>query len=300
LSNLASIGTKILLYADDTSTIVTSPNLENFESKIENIFGGINNWFKVNQLILNYSKTHYLQFNTKNSWDYDLKLIYQGNCIKSSSNTKFLGLIIDDSLSWKAHIDQIMSKLNTACFVIQTIQAVMSPDTLRMVYFAYIHSIMSYGVIFGGNQPYSDKIFKIQKRAIRIFTGSRMRDSCRVLFKKLDILPLYSQYIFSISIFVIKNKHLLYTNNQIHSIHTRFKTNLHPPTANLTKFQKAVHYSAVKIFNNLPHNIRDLANVTVPFRNALKRFLLINSFYTSKEYFNYQRYSIENSIDNWF
>ena len=41
----------------------------------------------------------------KNSWDYDLKLNYQGNYIKSSSNTKFWGLIIDDSLSWKAHTD---------------------------------------------------------------------------------------------------------------------------------------------------------------------------------------------------
>ena len=99
MPNLASIGTKILLYADDTSIIVTSPNLENFETKIDNIFGDINNWFKVNQLILNYNKTHYLQFNMKNGWDYDLKLTYHGNYIKSSSSTKFLGLIIDDSLS---------------------------------------------------------------------------------------------------------------------------------------------------------------------------------------------------------
>ena len=129
---------------------------------------------------------------------------------------------------------------------------------------------------------------------IRIITNSRMRDSCRELFKKLEILPLHSQYIFSISIFVIKSKHLFYTNNQIHSIHTRFKTNSHPPTANLTKFQKGVYYSTIKIFNNLPHNIKDLASEIVLFWNALKRFLLINSFYNSKEYFNYQRYSIEN------
>ena len=95
-----------------------------------------------------------------------MKPNYQGNCIKSSSNTKFLGLTIDDSLSCKAHMDQMMSKLNTACFVIRTIQATMSLETLRMVYFAYIHSIISYGIIFGGNQPYSDKIFKIQKRVI--------------------------------------------------------------------------------------------------------------------------------------
>jgi len=172
----------------------------------------------------------------------------------------------------------------------------MSPETLRMVYFVHIHSIMSYGIILGGNQPYSGKIFKIQKRVIRIITNSRMRNLCRELFKKLEILPLYSQYIFSIPIFVIKNKHLFYTNNQTHSIHT----NLHPPTANLTKFQKAVHYTAIKTFNNLPHNNKDLAKEKVPLRNALKRFLLINSFYNSKEYFNYQRYSVENLIDNWF
>ena len=285
---------------DDTSTIVTSPNVENFETKIDNIFGDINNWFKVNQLILNYNKTHYLHFNMKNSWDYDLKLNYQGNYIKSSSNTKFWGLIIENSLSWEAHINQIMSKLNTACFVIRTIEAIMSPETLRMVYFAYIHSIMSYGIILGGNQPYSHKIFKIQERVIRIITSSRMRESCREVFKKLELLPLYSQYIFSISIFVMKNKHFFYTNNQIQLIHTRFKTNLHPPTANLTKFQKGAYYSAINLFSNLLHNIKDLANKIVPFQNALKRFLLINSFYNSKEYFNYQKYSIENCIDNWF
>ena len=57
--NLTSTGTKILLYADDTSIIVTSPNLENFEAKIDNIFGDINNWFKANQLTLNYNKITY-------------------------------------------------------------------------------------------------------------------------------------------------------------------------------------------------------------------------------------------------
>jgi hypothetical protein len=169
----------------------------------------------------------------------------------------------------------------------------MSPETLRMVYFAYVHSITSYGVIFGENQPYSEKIFKIQKRVIRIIKNARPRDSCRELFKKLEILPLCSQYIFSLSIFVIKNKHLFCTNNQIHSVHTRFKTNLHPPIANLTKFQKGVYCSGIKIYNNPPHNIKDLTNQITLFRNALKRFLLIHSFYNSEEYFNYGRYSSE-------
>ena len=99
----------------------------------------------------------------------------------------------------------------------------------------------------------------------------------------------YIHNIFFLPIFVIKNKHLFSTNYQTHSVHTRFKTNLHPPTANLTKFQKGVYYSGIKIFNDLPHNIKDLANETKLFWNALKRFLLSNSFYNTEEYFNYQR-----------
>jgi hypothetical protein len=141
----------------------------------------------------------------------------------------------------------------------------MSTETLRMVYFAYVHSIMSYGIILGKNQPYS-KIFKIQKRVIKIITTSRMRDSCGELFQRLEILPLYSQYTFSLSIFVIKNNYLYNTNNQSHTVHTRFKTNLHPPIANLTKFQKGVYYSEIEIFNNLPHDIKELPNEITLFR----------------------------------
>jgi hypothetical protein len=164
IPKLAPTGTKILLYADDTGIIVTSPNLENYEKETNKIFRDINYWFKLNHLVLNYNKTHYLQFNTKNSREYVLKLMYCGNYVKSLPHIKFLGLIISDSLSWKAHIDQMMSKLNMACFVIQTSQTIMTTETLRMIYFAYVHSVMIYRIIFWGNQPYSEKIFQNSKK----------------------------------------------------------------------------------------------------------------------------------------
>ena len=110
------------MYADDTSIRVTSPRLENFETQKDKIFVDINNWIKINQLVLNYNKAHYLQFTMENSRDNDLKLIYQCNYVKSPTNTKLLVLIFDDTLSWKAHIDQMMSKLNSAFFVIRTIK----------------------------------------------------------------------------------------------------------------------------------------------------------------------------------
>ena len=92
----------------------------------------------------------------------------------------------------------------------------------------------------------------------------------------------------------MKNKHLFYTYNQIHSVHRRYKTNLHPPIANLTKFQKGVYYSCINVFYNLPCIIKDLAKEITLFRNVLKRFLLIHSYYNSEECFNYERQSSEN------
>jgi hypothetical protein len=133
----------------------------------------------------------------KNSKDYDLKLNCQGNYVKSSINAIFLGLIIDDSISWKDHIDQMTFKLNTACFVSRTLQSIMTQETLIMVYSAYVHPTMSYGIIFWRNLPYSEKVFKMRNWLSELLQIQEFQDLCGELFKKkTEILLLYSQYIF--------------------------------------------------------------------------------------------------------
>jgi hypothetical protein len=116
-----------------------------------------------------------------------------------------------------------------------------------MTYFSYFHSILSYGIIFWGNSAYSSNIFKIQKRIIRIIMNARNRDSCRSqLFKNLKILPLKSQCIFSLLLFVAENRDLYESNSEIHNIYTRFSSDLHTPNANLTTFQKCPFYFGIK------------------------------------------------------
>ena len=88
---------------------------------------------------------------------------------------------------------------------------------------------------------------------------TRNKDSCRPLFRQLNILPLYSQYILSVSIFVVKNLDILKFNSAIHSINTRKGSDLHLPTNNLAKVQKGVYYSGIRIFNNLPQDIKNLS-----------------------------------------
>jgi len=90
----------------------------------------------------------------------------------------------------------------------------MSLDVLSSTHFSYAHSIISYGIIFGGNSSYSEDIFKIQKR---IIVNSSRNASCRQLFKDLNILPIQSQYIrvYSILLFVTKNKEQFLTHKYI-------------------------------------------------------------------------------------
>jgi hypothetical protein len=170
--------------------------------------------------------------------------------ITSSTDVKFLGLIIDGALSWKGHIDWLMSKLSSASYVVRAVKPYTSYETMRMVYFSYFHSIMTYDLIFWDNSPLCICIFRLQKRLIRIITNSGSRDTCRELFKKLKVLPLCSQYILSLSLFMVKNKSLFLSNSEIHTVNTRNSNNLHYPSCNITVFQKRTYYLGVKILIN--------------------------------------------------
>jgi len=76
----------------------------------------------------------------------------------------------------------------------------MSQETLKMIYYAYFHSIMIYGLTFWGKFSHEAKILKIHKNIIRIITGCRSRDLCRYLFINLKVLPLQSHYVLIISL----------------------------------------------------------------------------------------------------
>jgi hypothetical protein len=141
-------------------------------------------------------------------------------------------------LSWKIHIDTIIPKLSSATFAIRTLKPLLSQDSLRMIYYSYLHSVMTYGLILWGNSHYSNTIFRMEKRAIGVIMGLRSRDSCRVHFKKLKILPPRSKYIQLLLLFVFDNKRDFKENSDIHNINTRTKSNLHQPIANLSNIRK--------------------------------------------------------------
>ena len=123
-------------------------------------------------------------------------------------------------------------------------------------------------------------------RVMRIITGCGNRNSCRNLFKILNILPLIAQYIISILIFVVNNKDQFFINSEIHNINVRHSSNLHLPSANLDTYIKSVYYSGIIYFNSLPFNLKKFPTNPRIFKSAVKNFIYMNSFYSLDKYYN--------------
>jgi hypothetical protein len=201
-----------ILFADVTSFIITNHDDSEFRHKVNEVFNKINKWFHSNLLMLNYDKTYFLQFTAKANKENNIQILFSHKTMATVKSIKFLGLTLDTTLNWKHHISELIPRLNKACYVIRSIKPFMSLNVLRSTYFSYAHSIMLYKLLFWGNSTDSNDIFKIQKRLIRIIMNSNKNAPCKELFKSLNILPLQSQYIYSILLFITKNKDQLSLN----------------------------------------------------------------------------------------
>ena len=96
----------------------------------------------------------------------------------------------------------------------------------------------------------------------------------------MQILTLPSQYIFSLLIFVVKNRDLFLFNSEIHNINTHNNSDLHMPNTNLTIVQKGVLYSGSKIYNKLPPHVKGLLDDLKHFKSMLKSFFVEHTLYS--------------------
>jgi hypothetical protein len=87
----------------------------------------------------------------------NMQIHHNHNYISTATQTKFLGQIIDDNISWKQHIDQVIKRMSSASYALRFIKYSLPTETLQIIYFAHVHTIMSYGVIFWGNSSSAKK-----------------------------------------------------------------------------------------------------------------------------------------------
>jgi len=111
------------LFAHDTSILITGQTAHKFQDDLNSTFSQISEWVKQNSLSLNISKTYFIQFSSKSLNYLDINITYENNYITKVNGLKFLGLNIDNALSWKTHIDKILHKLSSACFAMTLVKS---------------------------------------------------------------------------------------------------------------------------------------------------------------------------------
>nr|CAH7764471.1 unnamed protein product [Callosobruchus chinensis] len=259
----SSIPDKCFLFADDT-TILSRANSGGVDSLAQ-----AKKWFNANHLKLNEGKTQKIKFSSNKRAD-------------KCDPVKLLGIVLDSSLTWASHVDYLCAKLSSQIFALRQLKSCVDNSTLRTVYYSLIHSNILYGIVLWGNSSCSNKVFVMQKYAIRILVDAHRRTSCKTIFVSMRILTLASIYIFELLVYIKTNLTDFRSLSHSHEYNTRNGLTLEVPAHRLSKTESSPNYMSIKLYNKLPEKIKqmDLRN----YKNNIKELLLNKAYYSTKEY----------------
>ena len=183
---------KLVLYADDTNVFVADISKEAAIEKANTILAKINGYMKSNILHINLDKCCYIYFEPPQSYKSRTrgtcartrpyqrkadcpKIKISGKPIKEVMSAKFLGVTIDNKLSWIPHIDTLYKKLKSATGILNRIMNNIPRDSYKSLYFSLFESHLKYCLTVYGtaSKCHTEKIFRIQKHCVRILFGNR-------------------------------------------------------------------------------------------------------------------------------
>lgn len=273
---------QVLQFADDTSVVMSADKGGDLlKDKITSTIETLDNWFKDNNLLLNVTKTQMMEFNFSKP-ENQLNITYNNNiCIESVNEMNFLGIGIDSRLDWSYHISCLLSKVGGYAYALGVISQLISVRASWVAYHAHINSRLGYGIIFWGNSKDSIRVFKLQKKCIRNILKINYRESCRTHFTENRILTLPCMYIYESVVFVRKNGDLFDSCNHDHD--TRNRQDMTCCRYNFSFLQKNVEFMVVKIFKNIPIELRDLP--IRPLQLTLRKILIKKAYYSLDEFF---------------
>ena len=300
---------EFILFADDTTLLFSHPDIASQNDIINIELQEICNWFQANKLSVNATKTNYMVLGTPQSTrkfidinqnidnlndseftsssdveKVKLNIKLDGVSLNRVSSTKFWGVITDENLTWKNHIDAISKTISRNIGVLTKLKHFVPENILYSLYCTLILPYINYGVLIWGNtcKIYLDKIFKLQKWAIRTISNSHYRSHTGPLFSKYNVLNVHDTFKLNLGIFMYKH----HTNQlppifstyftkhvQTHNYPTR---NAQDYSINITKkmfSDRAIRNCGPYFWNSLYKTLKQ-CKTTKHFRNELKSVLL--------------------------
>ena len=264
-----------ILFADDTSLICSTRNLISYTPKTADDWAIINDklnielekitdWLKLNKLSLNVKKTKYMIFRHKtNKHINTLSLNMNGLSISQVEKFTFLGLTINETLTWKDHIEIISNRISKTIGILSRLKHTLSQKILKMIYTSLILPRLHYCNLAWGFKP--GRIETLQKKAIRIISNSKYNAHTDPLFKEMSLQKVADIHVTAKLKFFYKLQNnmlppyfwqYMFTANKSS---TRSKDPVQNLVSRTKVFSETIRFSLPILLNNTPPLIKNKA-----------------------------------------
>ena len=203
--------TSIILFADDTSIFHSHKCLKTLNKTIQSELNKISNWLIVNKLSINTLKTKFMVFrSSKKKQNYNVTISINDKKIEQVKKTTFLGVIIDEYLTWNDHLSLIHNKLLKSAAIISKSRHYLNIKARKLLYYALVYPYLIYSNIIWGStyKKIILRLINIQKKVIRIMTFKSYSEHTEQIFRDLEILNIEEINDYLTSIFMFRYHHL--------------------------------------------------------------------------------------------
>ena len=215
------------------------------------------------KLSLNAAKSKYIIFHPKSKKIEKINLLIDGIEIEQVPTFNFLGLSIDQHLDWNSHLSKISAKIARASGIINRFKNFLQDYIALSIYNTLVLPHINYNITLWGH--HSDKIFKQQKKAVRLVACQRYNSHIDPIFKALNLLKIRDIYKLSLlkfyydhskSTLPLSLQNIKFTtNSDIHSHNTRTLLALTKPKVRHNFAKNAMSYAIPNLINDTPNTI---------------------------------------------
>jgi hypothetical protein len=257
-----------IMFADDTTIYISGSNIKFLYSKMNEDLKSLTKWFNFNSLSLNVDKSSHIVFKLQNRNPIiDRTLHVDGENIKRVSETKFLGIMIDEHLNWNKQTQYLLLKLASGIYSLNMTKNMLPPSEKRQIYFTNVLSYLTYAMSVWGPMLSATNMRKLavqQKKAIRSIFGVSNRITVKPYFKKGKLLPFDDLVEMSLASITYR-----YVNAElprritnlyeipVHRYQTRQQNMLQVPLHTLSMYNKSFLARSPHIWLNLPDDVRN-------------------------------------------
>lgn len=287
---------RMYMYADDTVLVASHVNLENARETMQSEFLNVLRWTHDNNLIINSTKTklmhicsplNKLRSETINIISHSNACLHGSsqwtcNCIDKIENVDchiYLGVHIDRFFTWQSHINSVCKRLRSVAFILYQIKYYLPLHLRRIVYFALVESIMSYGLLAWGNASQSrlNGIRSIQDKILKSIAPPKLVavcDNINELYVDRNVLPFSKLFQFRLIIkYFFDENFKLKHSNVAKNASLRNKNKFIIPAFRNKHGKRVLNYLVPYVFNTLPSSLTCLKKYC-SIKTKVKEFLL--------------------------